>query len=218
MIRLSKTLNSSIITIFQDIRLSFKEHKEKYLEEKKRCFEEYELDCNKSLAARHDAGSKCCVMFSPTSPTEAEKVKVKSQDCHYQSDSDTSDECNDINPLHSHKKLVGNLSGVLPSDVVYQSIKSEPPIDPYFSHVVTGFVQTNRLQLVPSPKVTWEGNTISPEVIWGDPISLVAVSQQLHSKGDPTSLVAIGQQLHSIGNYINLIVNSPKSCIRNILM
>ena len=103
----------------QDIKLSFKEHKEKYLEEKKRCVEEYESDCNKLLAARHDAGSKCGVMFSPTSPTEAEKVKVKSQDCHYQSDSDTSDECNDINPLRSHKKLVGKLSGVLPSDGVY---------------------------------------------------------------------------------------------------
>ena len=96
----------------QDIKLSFKQHKEKYLEEKKRCVEEYESDRNKLLAARHYAGSKCGVMFSPTSPTEAEKVKVKSQDCHYQSDSDTSDECNDINPLHSHKKLVGKLSGV----------------------------------------------------------------------------------------------------------
>ena len=86
-------------------------------------------------------------MFSPTSPTEAEKVKVKSQDCRYQSDSDTSDECNGINPLHSHKKLVAKLSGVLPSDGVYQSINSEPPIGPYFSHAVTGPIQTNRVAI-----------------------------------------------------------------------
>ena len=72
---------------------------------------------------------------------------VKSQDCHYQSDSDTSDECNDINPLHSHKKLVTKLSGVLPSDGVYQSINTEPPIGPYFSHVVTGPIQANRVAI-----------------------------------------------------------------------
>ena len=105
-------------------------------------------------------------MFSSTSPTEAEKVMVKSQDCHYQSDSDNSDECNDIDPLHSHKKLVGKLSGVLPSDGVYRSIKSEPPIDPYFSHVVTGSAQTNRIAIGSQPQGHLGGNTISPKVIW----------------------------------------------------
>ena len=43
----------------------------KYLGEKKRCVDDYESHHNRLLAARHDAGSKCGVMFSPTSPTEA---------------------------------------------------------------------------------------------------------------------------------------------------
>ena len=142
-----KDLGQQYRSNLQDIKLSFKEHKEKYLKGKKRCVKEYESDHNKLLTARHDGGSKCGVMFSPTSPTEAEKVKVKSQDCPYQNDSDTSGECNDIKPLHSNKKLVVILSVILPSDGVYQSIKSEPPIDPYFSHVVTAFAQTNRVAI-----------------------------------------------------------------------
>ena len=52
-----------------------------------------------------------------------------------------------INPLHSHKKLVEKLSRVLPSDGVYQSINTEPPIGPYFSHVVTRPIQTNRVAI-----------------------------------------------------------------------
>ena len=139
-----KDLEQQYHSNVQDIESNFKEQKEKYREDKKRCDEEYELDCNKLLAARHDAGSRCGVMFSPTSQTETGKVKAKSQDCRYQSDSDTSDECNDINPLHSHKKLVGNLSEVLPPDGVYRSVKSEPPIDPYFSRVVQGPILPNR--------------------------------------------------------------------------
>ena len=72
-----KDLEQQYHSNVQDIKLNFKEQKEKY-----------------------------------------QKVKVKSQDCCYQSDSDISDECDDINPLHSDKKLVGKLSGVLQSDGV----------------------------------------------------------------------------------------------------
>ena len=39
------------------------------------------------------------------------------------------------------------MSGVLPSDGVYQSINTEPPIGPYFSHVVTGPIQSNRVAI-----------------------------------------------------------------------
>ena len=63
-----KGLEQQYHSNLQDIKLE-------YLEEKKRCVEEYEPDCNKLLAARHDAGSRCGVMFSPTSQTEAEKSK-----------------------------------------------------------------------------------------------------------------------------------------------